>query len=136
MRFYEQSLFWFVAHVKPLKPMLERVKGGGPIVYGGLPVSSFEKLLEDKILCAEITENGWKWPYEQQTQGVGENFSGFPAWRETALATDSPLKSSSASGKNILREISAFNLAGSTPMQVMSAVAEWQEYLRNWEGAG
>ena len=36
-RFYEQNLYWFIHTVKPLKPMLERVKGGEPIVYGGLP---------------------------------------------------------------------------------------------------
>ena len=41
VRLYERSLYWFVAHIKPLKPMLERVKGGEPLVYGGLPISSF-----------------------------------------------------------------------------------------------
>ena len=46
VQFYEQSLFWFATHIKLLKPMLERVKGGEPVVYGGLPVASFEKLLE------------------------------------------------------------------------------------------
>jgi len=137
VRLYEQGLYWFVVHVKPLKPMLERVKGGEPLVYGGLPVSSFEALTTQGTLqWTEATEYGWKWPYAQQTQGAGEDFSGFPAWRETALAAEPLLKSSSANGRNILREIRAFNLAGSTPMQAMSAVAEWQEYLRNWEGAG
>ena len=117
--------------------MLERVKGGEPLVYGGLPISSFEVLVEQGALQqVESTEYGWKWTYATQTKGAGEGFSGFPAWREAALAAEPPLKSSSASNRNILREISAFNLAGSTPMQAMSAVAEWQEYLRNWEGAG
>ena len=27
-RFFEQGLYWFSHAVKPLKPMLERVKGG------------------------------------------------------------------------------------------------------------
>jgi hypothetical protein len=47
LRLYEQSLYRFSHTVKPLKPMLERVKGGEPVIYGGLPISSFEKLLED-----------------------------------------------------------------------------------------
>ena len=133
-RFYEKSLYWFSAHIKPLKPMLERVKGGEPVVYGGLPISSFEKLLEEKTLCAEITDNGWKWSYAVQAQGFDEDFSNFPAWRENVLMAEPPIKKNSTSGRNILQEISNFNLASSTPMQAMSAVADWQEYLRNWEG--
>ena len=58
VRLYEESLFWFVMHMKPLKPMLERVKGEEPLVYGGLPVASFEKLLEEGTLCATATDNG------------------------------------------------------------------------------
>ena len=45
VRFYERSLHWFSFAVKPLKPMLEPVKGSEPVVYGGLPIASFEKLL-------------------------------------------------------------------------------------------
>lgn len=36
VRFYEQSLFWFATHIKPLKPMLERVKGRESIILRGL----------------------------------------------------------------------------------------------------
>ena len=92
IRLYEQGLYWFVVHIKPLKPMQERVKGGEPVVYGGLPISSFEKLLAEKAIYAEATEHGWKWAYAGQTQGAGEDFSGFPAWRETALAAEPPTK--------------------------------------------
>ena len=60
-RFYEQSLYWFSFSIKPLKPMLERVKGDEPVVYGGLPISSFETLLEDGVLASvETMEYGWR----------------------------------------------------------------------------
>lgn len=158
VRLYEQSLYWFVHHVKPLKPMPERVKGGEPIVYGGLPVSSFEKLLEKTRLYAEIMDNfagqqnweppagrepqaeaqevpsqkGWKWQYTEQPQGASEDFSGFAAWRETLIAAALPQQSDyGSSARNILREIRTFNLANSTPIQAMSAVADWQEFLKN-----
>lgn len=135
VRLYEQSVFWFVTHIKPLKPMLERVRGGEPIVYGGLPVASFEKLLQENGLFAEAIGNGWKWRYAEQIHGVNENFTDFPAWREAAITA--PLQQQPCSnGRNILHEIRTFNLAHSTPIQTMSAVADWQEYLRNWEGAG
>ena len=48
-RFYEQSLYWFSTAIKPLKPMLEPVKGGEPILYGGLPIAGFEKLLAEGV---------------------------------------------------------------------------------------
>ena len=83
-RFYEQSLHWFI-RVKPLKPMLERVKGGEPVVYGGLPLSGLEAMIEQGVLQqAERTAYGWKWPYaEQKTtaprvgNGVGKKEKGF-----------------------------------------------------------
>lgn len=135
MRLYERSLYWFVTHAKPVKPMLERVKDGEPIVYGGLPVTSFEKLLEERQLHAEATENGWKWRYAKQPHSAENDFSGYAIWREAALAAAASNLPNS-SGRNILREIRIFNLANSTPIQAMSAVADWQEYLRNREGAG
>jgi hypothetical protein len=49
-RFYEQAPYWFISSVKPLKPMLETVKSGEPVLYGGLPITSFEKLLEEGAL--------------------------------------------------------------------------------------
>lgn len=115
--------------------MLERVRGGEPILYGGLPITSFEKLLQEDGLCAEPIGNGWKWRYAEQVHGADENFSGFRAWREAAFSAITPQQPDS-SGRNILHEIRTFNLANSTPIQAMSAVADWQDYLKNWEGAG
>ena len=134
VRFYEQSLYWFSAHIKPLKPMLERVKGGEPVVYGGLPIASFEKLLAERLLYTEATETGWKWEYAKQAVGAHEDFLGYAAWREEALARQT-LQPNPASGRDVLQEIRNFNLAANTPIQTMSAVADWQEYLKNWEGA-
>ena len=115
--------------------MLERVKGGEPVVYGGLPVVSFEKLLEGDGLQAGVTDSGWKWRYAQQAQGNTEDFAGFSSWRQTVLIAEQETKRTAekptASERNILHEIRAFNLAGSTPIQTMSAVAEWQDFLRN-----
>jgi len=49
-RFFEESLYRFSHTVKQLKPMPERVKGGEPVVYGGLPISSLEALIEQGTL--------------------------------------------------------------------------------------
>ena len=45
VRFFERSLYHFNRTARPLKPMLERVKGGGKIVYGGMPIQVFERLV-------------------------------------------------------------------------------------------
>jgi hypothetical protein len=85
-RFYEQALYWFSFSVKPLKPMRETVKGGEPVLYGGLPIASFEKLLaEDALQQVETTEYGWCWPYAMQRE-LPEVAPPFAEWRETALA--------------------------------------------------
>ena len=88
VRLYEQSLYWFVTHIKQLKPMLERLKDGEPLVYSTLPVPSFEKLISKGALQAVTTkEYGWSWLYAEQTLGANKDFSDFPAWREAALNT-------------------------------------------------
>lgn len=79
VRLYGKSLFWFITHVKSLKPMLERVKGGESVIYGGLPVATFEKLQQESSFSATATENGWEWRYAEQVRGADEDFSGFPA---------------------------------------------------------
>jgi hypothetical protein len=33
-RFMDHSLYWFIYTVKALKPMLEKVKDGDPLLYG------------------------------------------------------------------------------------------------------
>ena len=140
-RFYEHSLYWFSHTVKPLKPMLERVKGGEPVVYGGLPISSLEALIGQGALHqAETTEYGWKWPYAGQTAlpPLGtEDAPEFSAWRKAVLAaaaqagTEAKIKTlGTTNNEDVLAEIAAFNLAAHTPMQAMNAIARWQEVLR------
>jgi hypothetical protein len=140
VRFYEQALYWFSSSVKPLKPMPERVKDGEPVLYGGLPIASFEKLLaEGALQHAETTEYGWRWPYAAQQARlplVAEDAPSFAEWRANALAEAENRKSANTGGRNILAELAAFDLAGHTPMQAMSAIAEWQNVLKNREGAG
>jgi len=134
-RFYEQSLYWFSFAMKPLKPMLERVKGGEPVVYGGLPITSFEKLLTEGIFAAvETTEYGWRWPYAAQKACSG-NAPPFVEWRAQVLAAPGEKKNAMPCGRDILTEIASFNLATHTPMQAMYAISEWQDALRNREGA-
>jgi hypothetical protein len=85
-RFYEHSLYWFTFSVKALKPMLEAVKGGAPILYGGLPIASFEKLLaEGALQQVETTDYGWRWLYAGQKPLPGDVPS-FAGWREKVLA--------------------------------------------------
>jgi hypothetical protein len=129
-RFYERSLHWFNFAVKPLKPMLEKVKGGEPVVYGGLPIVSFEKLLgESALQQVEATEYGWLWRYAEQAP-LPKNAPAFDAWRITTLAgaTADAMERHSAKpyGRDVLTEIAAFTLAAHTPMQAMNAIAGWQ----------
>jgi hypothetical protein len=85
-RLYEANLYWFSHAVKPLKPMLERVKGGEPVIYGGLPITSFEKLLaENALRQAEATEYGWRWPRAAQ-KTLPEDAPSFDEWRNAAMA--------------------------------------------------
>lgn len=85
-RFFEQSLYRFIHTVKPLKPMLEKVKGGEPVIYGGLPISSLEKLLDDNTLRqAETTDYGWRWPYAAQ-EPLPERTPTFDIWRSDSLS--------------------------------------------------
>lgn len=51
--------------------MLERVKGGEPVIYGGLPVATFEKLQQESSFSATATKNGWEWRYAEQVRGAG-----------------------------------------------------------------
>ena len=135
LRLYEQSLFWFSIHIKPLKPMLERVKGGEPVVYGGLPVASFEALLAAGGLSAtEQTAYGYLWPYAAQS--VQNCAMSYQEWREQALAT---LKTEPLPVKapgTLVDGIMAFNLASSTPLEAMQAIHHWQQELRRQKGAG
>jgi hypothetical protein len=135
-RFYEQVLYWFCFAIKPLKPMHERVKSGEPIIYGGLPIDSFEKMLaEGAPLQVEATEYGWRWPYAGQNS-LPEDCPGFAQWRASIPAETLKNSTSLPAGKNILAELAAFNLAAHTPMQAMTAIADWQAHLRNREGTG
>jgi hypothetical protein len=137
---YERSLHWFSVTVKPLKPMLERVKNSEPVLYGGLPIASFEMLLEEGVLQqVETMEYGWLWRYAAQ-RAVPENTPEFDEWRIAALVQAKadatgrhPVK---PCGKDVLAELAAFNLATHTPMQAMTFIADWQEILRSREGTG
>ena len=131
VRLYEQSLYRFSFTIKPLKPMLERVKGGEPIIYGGLPIASFEKLLAEGVLTnVEAAENGWRWLYAAQKPCPGDAPS-FEEWRAEAVEKKN---AALPHGRDILLEIASFNLAVHTPMQAMYAIAGWQDALRNREG--
>lgn len=133
-RFFEQGLYRFSHTIKPLKPMLERVKGGEPVLYGGLPISSFEKLLEEGALQAvETTEYGWRWPYAGQKPLpplMAEGVPDFALWRKEASSVVRDVETPVNSGRDVLTEILSFNLAAHTPMQAMNAIADWQEALR------
>lgn len=128
VKFYEQSLWQFTRQVRPLKPMLEKVKGGEPIVYGGLPIASFEALLgEGKLNGVEKIDGGWRWPSAAGGEG------NFEEWRGGVL---SETQKAGPAKRDILAEIMVFNLGVHTPMETMNAVLNWQNFLRNREGAG
>lgn len=126
-KLYEQSLWRFVHQVKPLKPMLERVKGGEPVLYGGLPQKSLEALLADsKLPGAEPTEYGWCWPVID-----GEITPGYEEWRSAVIKASEAIPVQRLGGRDILREIIDYDLAGSTPLSAMLAISDWREYLQN-----
>lgn len=125
-KLYEQSLWRFVHQVKPLKPMLEKVKGGQPLLYGGLPQKSFEALLaENKLPDAEPTEYGWRWPVTNN-----EITPGYEDWRSAALKAAEEISAPSGGGRDILKEKIEYDLAGSTPLKAMLAINDWREYLQ------
>jgi len=129
LKIMEQSLWRFVHLVRPLKPMLERVKGGGPIVYGGLPIKSFEAMLaENKLAGVEEMEYGWRWPVDDDAITPG-----YEEWRAGTIAGSN---NAAPPGRNVIGELMELNLGHHTPMEVMNRVMDWQIYLRNREGAG
>ena len=141
VRLYEQSLYWFVLHVRPLKVLTLPVKKGGVILCGGLPEASFEALRREGKLRGVVAEDAaCRWIYTEQSTGGAEGFSGYAAWREAALAAGVKEKPLSPGDRDILREIRDFDLLDCTPMRAMSAIHEWREYLLhgggNWERAG
>ena len=129
VKFFEQSLWRFVHTVRQLKPMREKVKGNGPVVYGGLPIKSFEALLaENKLPGVEGLEYGWRWPVIDD-----EITPGYEEWRAGIIAEAT---TAAPSGRDVIAELMALNLGHHTPMEVMNQVLDWQVYLRNREGAG
>ena len=135
VRFFERSLYHFNRTARPLKPMLERVKGGGKIVYGGMPIQVFERLVaQGTPRQAEKMEYGWRWPHAAQPAPPDDTEAApdFETWRnEIVAAAQKPECGKQAEGQaSVLEELTGFNLAAHTPMQAMNAIASWQEALR------
>lgn len=128
MRLYEASLYWFTLHVRPLKIMLETTREGERLLYGGLPIASFEALLrEDALPEAHSTEYGYCW------YNAGESVEqSYPAWRQAHCdRMPEPVKKRAAMPQHdIIAGIQSFELSRATPMQAMNAIAAWQELLR------
>jgi hypothetical protein len=129
VRLFEQSLWRFAHTVRQLKPQLEKVKGGGLVIYGGLPIKSFEVLLaENRLACVEEMEYGWRWSVDEV-----EIKPSYDEWRVGIL---SETKNDRLNERNVLAELKEFNLSLHTPMEAMNKVLDWQKYLKNREGAG
>ena len=128
-KLYERSLWRFIHQTKALKPMQEKVKGGEPVLYGGLPLSSFEALAaENKLPGVEPMEYGWRWPAINDA-----DWPDFAVWRAEVMVAAVPVKpaySATIGERDILKEIMEFDLAGATPMRAMNAIDDWREYLR------
>jgi hypothetical protein len=86
-------------------------------LYGGLPISSFEKLIENGVLHqVEATDYGWRWPYAGQ-RPLPEDAPDFETWQSEALGTARGVKKTGNGGRDILSEIATFDLAAHTLMQ-------------------
>lgn len=132
MRLYEASLCWFVHQARPLKIMLETTKQGEKLLYGGLPIASFDALAaENKLPGLQATDYGHCWNCDGQS---AEAF--YPQWREEQLAAIAGRPGKDAAGQSgttdnqVLERIRTFELARATPLEAMNAVAEWQAALR------
>ena len=130
LRLYEASLCWFVHHARPLKIMPETTKQGEKLLYGGLPVKSFEALTrEGRLPGLAATEYGYCWSCADH--GVENQY---PQWREEQLALlpteEKRGQKPTPTGKEVLARILQFELARATPMEAMNAIASWQEVLR------
>ena len=139
VRFYEQCLHWFVRNVRELKPMLEPVKGGEALVYGGMPFRVFENILEQGALPgAAPVEGGWRWPYEEGNTDV--RAVEYAMWRESIIQSKSAPPDAEADEPDgmsaLAADILAFSLADSTPLEAMQAIHGWQRRLRGRKGAG
>lgn len=129
VKFYEQSLWRFIHTARQIKPMREKVKGGGLVIYGGLPIKSFEALLtENKLPGAETLEYGWRWPIEDSKIT--------PVYEEWRAGVIAEANTAAPNGRDVITELMALNLGHHTPMEVMNQVLDWQVYLRNREGTG
>ncbi len=129
IRLYAQSLYWFATHVRPLKVLALPVKKGGTILCGGLPTRSFEALQQEGRLCGVTAEHAlFHWAYEAQPTGSKEDFGGYGAWCEAALAAAAQAQQATE-GRDILLEIRNFNLMDCTPLRAMNAIHDWREYL-------
>jgi len=129
MRLYEASLCWFSHHAKPLKIMVETTKQGERLLYGGLPIASFNALLLKNALPeSHATEYGHCWHCEGSSIE-----SVYQGWREECLENSRTTQHARVDGRRqeeIIARIRAFELSSATPMQAMNAVAAWQEMLR------
>ncbi len=128
MRLYEASLCWFVHTVRPLKIMVETTKSGERLLYGGLPISSFESLVkEERLPESRSAEYGYAWDLAgHETEKI------YPPWRQTNLdrAVSFQSKNTGENHKEVISRIRTFDLVRATPMQALLAVSEWQELLR------
>lgn len=129
IKLYEQSLYRFIQHVRPLKPMPERMKGGEPVVYGGLPIASFEQLVGPETMpYMEITGYGYSWICS--IQGLENDYA---VWREGVFADSfaaQPNEQNQAnSAQLVIAAVKRFNLARTTPLEAMNAIGEWQRML-------
>jgi hypothetical protein len=143
IKFFEQSLFRFIQSVRPLKPMLQKTKSGGLVIYGGLPVKSFATLADEgRFPGLEDLDYGSRWPFGGKANEE-DDWPLYQKWRAEVLESAGPNSPKWSSQKadfpdqpNILAEIMAYDLMTSTPLETMKAVAAWQSLLRNRERAG
>ena len=131
MRLYEASLCWFVHYARPLKIMPEVTRQRETLLYGGLPIASFEALAQDgKFSDLRETEYGFCWNCQGQSV---ENT--YPKWREeqVSLLPASPArrdKQPKTADMEVLDRLKGFELARATPLEAMNAIASWQSALR------
>jgi len=138
VRCYNVSLYYFVSYVRSIKVLVKHIKNNDtPIVYGGIPLSSFEKLME------EIRQKGYelkalKEHQEWEIEGIPSDKSDYASWLNASVknnlqnvnvTTAKPTVLLSDEQIKVLEMIKNYPLASKSPIEVMQFLSELQAKL-------
>lgn len=85
--FFSQSLYWLVRYAGLAVVGKETMKDGEPMLYGEMTHEELVRLVQaGRLRRLRFHDWGVSWPFKDQPQGANDDFSDFPAWRDSLLA--------------------------------------------------